>query len=97
MVWLHNGGWEIYSSETALGAKQKMKLFLEDNKQIIDGICVDSGQGTPESLSKCMRKLNLLSPYFNVDSCGLHDIQSVLGYPIQLCMGTRGLDTDDEI
>ena len=63
----------------------------------MDGICVDSGQGTPEPLSKCMQDLDLLSPFFNCDSCDLHDIQSILRYPIQLCIGTGGLVNDDAI
>ena len=72
-----------FSLATALGAKERMNLFLKsNNQQLVDGICVDSNQGKPESLSQCMRDLNLLSPFFDSDSCGLHDIQSVLGYPI---------------
>ena len=73
-----------FSEETAIGAKQRVNLFFRSANSKVDGICVDSGQGTSESLSKCMKELDLLSPFFNCDSCGLHDIQSVLRYPIQL-------------
>ena len=48
----------------------------------MDGICLDSGQGTPESLGVEMGKLNLLTPFFTADSCGLCDLQSVFRYPV---------------
>ena len=68
-----------------------MRLFFKSENQRLDGICVDSGQGTTESLSKCLQRLNLLSQFFRADSCRLHDIQSVLQLPILSCIGSGGL------
>ena len=82
------------SDHVANGTKQRMKLFFKSDQQQLNGICVDSGQGIPESLSKCLSNLNLLSQYFSAASCGLHDIQSVLCLPI---FGSGGLDSDDAI
>ena len=63
----------------------------------VNGLCSDSGQGTPESFGQEMKKENLLLPFFNAYSCGLHDIQSTFRYPILLCIGSGGLDNNDAI
>ena len=96
MARFYHSWWKIFKGNIS-GSKTKNELvFLFENPKV-DGICVDSGQGTPESLSKCMKELDLRSPFFNCDNCSLHDIQNVLRYPIQLCIGTVGLKNDDEI
>ena len=85
------------SAHVANGTKQRMTLFFKSDQQELNGICVDSGQGTPESSNKYLSDLNLLSQHFTADSCGLHDIQSVLCLPILSCIGSGGLDSDDAI
>ena len=69
--------------------------------QKLDGIAGDSGQqGTPELLGKCMQKLDMTSNCLSIDSCGLHglhDLQSVLRYPILNCIKANGLDSSDAI
>ena len=88
------------SSDIALGAKLRMKLFFPhtgEQLKKLDGITVDSGQGTPESLGKCMQQLGLTSNCFCVDSCGLHDLQSVLRYSILNFIGAGGLDGDNAV
>ena len=85
------------SAHVANGTRQRMRLFFKSENQRLDSIYVGSGQGTPESLSKCLQRLNLLSQFFCADSCGLHNIQSVLRLPILLCIGSGGLNNDDAI
>ena len=89
------------SFDVAVGAKLRLELFFTKPALLlspqVDGICVDSGQGTPESLSKEMHKLGLLTAFFCCDSCGLHDVQSVFRYAILICIGAGGLDSDDAI
>ena len=91
-----NVGGKLYS-DVAKGTRQRMRLFFKSENQKLDGLCVDSGQGTLESLNKCLGNLNLLSQFFRADSCGLHDIQNVLRLPILSCIDSVGLDSDDEI
>ena len=96
MIRLYHSWWEILC-RNSIGSKTKNELsFLSENPKV-DDICVDSGQGAPESLSKYTKELHLLSPFFNCHSCGLHNIQSVLHYLTQLCIGTGGLENDDAI
>ena len=93
------------SLQVALGAKKRLELFCppqNNNSHVTilpktDGICLDSGQGTPESLGAELKKLNLVTPFFASDSCGLHDLQSVFRYPVLQCIGSGGLETDNAI
>ena len=39
------------SANVANGTRQRMSLFFKSENQRLDGICVDSEQGTPESLT----------------------------------------------
>ena len=44
-----------------------------------------------------MQQLGLTSNCFCVDSCGLHDLQSVLRYSILNFIGAGGLDGDNAV
>ena len=74
-----------------------MSLFFKFEHQQLDGICVDSGQGKPESLSKYLGNLNLLSKFLCADSFSLCNIWSVLCLPMLSCIDSGGLDYCDEI
>jgi hypothetical protein len=53
---------------------------------------VDSGCGTPESFEKVLVYINRMDPEdSDVDSCGLHDLQSIFRLPIQHYIGNGGL------
>ena len=53
------------SAHVANGTRLRMRLFFKSENQRLDGICVDSGQGTPKSFSKCLQRLNLLSQKYS--------------------------------
>jgi len=85
------------SSQVAQSTKKRIELFCGGPISKIDGLCVDSGCGTPESLGAELQKLDLTSSFFTPDSCGLHDIQSVFRYSVLNCIGGGSLDQDNAI
>jgi hypothetical protein len=84
------------SDEVAAGMQQSLRKFGLDNKQI-SGSTSDSGAGTPESFAKSCNTLGIWHNRGMVDSCGLHDIQSVFRLAMQQYVGEGGLDSRNAI
>jgi hypothetical protein len=57
----------------------------------LDGLVVDSGAGTPESLQRALVDIDRMTAEGFDDSCGLHDCQSIFRLAIQHYIGDGGL------
>ena len=84
------------SDDVAAGAHQSLKKFGQPNKQI-SGSTSDSGAGTPESFKKACTILGIWHAQGMIDSCGLHDLQSVFRLSMEQYVGEGGLDARNVI
>jgi hypothetical protein len=75
---------------------QSLKKFGRPNKQV-SGTTSDSGAGTPESFAKSCEQLAIWHSRGMIDSCALHDIQSVFRLAMQQYVGEGGLDARNAI
>ena len=97
MIWLGLSYCGKTSEEVAIGMKTSLQLWFGDKCKSLDGSCVDSGQGTPESFGKACKRLEMVLSHTEDHSCGIHDTQSCFRLPIQKCIGTGGLDKENVI
>jgi hypothetical protein len=84
------------SDDVATGMHQSLKKFGHPEKQL-SGSTSDSGAGTPESFAKSCDQLAIWHQRAMIDSCGLHDIQSVFRLAMQQYVGEGGLDSRNAI
>ena len=82
------------SKDVAKGIKERLELMGRHGKQP-GGSTVDSGAGTPESLTAACRDKNFYDKCALTSSCGLHDVMSVFRLPIKNCIGFGSLDLDN--
>ena len=84
------------SDEMAAGMHQSLKKFGQLKKQF-SGTTSNSGAGMPESFAKSCNQLAIWHQQAMIDSCGLHDIQSVFRLAMQQYVGEGGLDSQNAI
>ena len=65
------------SIEVAAGMKLSLRRLGNEDKELKGGTW-DSGQGTPESAACAMHQIGLWHKLATSDSCGIHDLQSVI-------------------
>jgi hypothetical protein len=68
----------------------KVGITRECGKRL-DGLVVDSGAGTPESLKRALVDIDRMTAEGFDDSCGLHDCQSIFRLAMQHHIGDGGL------
>jgi hypothetical protein len=70
------------SDDVANGIHGSMMRFGNPMLKPFSGTTVDSGAGTPELMATSLDKVDLWDEDVMEDSCGLHDLQSVIRLPI---------------
>jgi hypothetical protein len=84
------------SNNVAAGMNQLLKKFGHPNKHV-SGATSGSGAGTPESFAKSCDALGIWHTNGMIDSCALHDLQSVFCLAMQQYVGEGGLDARNTI
>jgi hypothetical protein len=82
------------SDDVANGIHGSMMRFGNPMLKPFSGTTVDSGAGTPESMATSLDKVDLWDEDAMEDSCGLHDLQSIIRLPIKAYIG-KGTKRDE--